>query len=84
MMYSMRPSVAISPTNTKKKERTRNVSWLWVGSSLCMCRSRSRSHPESLRRFPSMRPNTRAVRAPDSPKVCARKNRTNSIPRVSM
>ena len=34
--------------------------------------------------FPSINPNTRAVRAPDSPNEVARKNNKNIIPIVSM
>ena len=34
--------------------------------------------------FPNIKPNTRAVNAPDSPNEFAKKNKTNNIPNVNM
>ena len=83
-MYSICPKLASSPTNTKKNALTRNASWLCVGSSRSIMRTLNRNTRDRLALLPSMSPNTSAVRAPDSPNTLAMKNRTNSMPRVSM
>ena len=84
IMYSSCPKLAKSPTKTKKNDLTKNVSWLWVGSSVSILGSLNFSILASRPLLPSIRPKTSAVRAPDSPNEFAKKNSTNSMPRVSM